>query len=102
MLQIKWLFITTYKVAPYFRVTLLARVPHAYIICENSIKFEFETVNQPGFEHGSLGPATLTIELHSIDNIFFIFILSENLHIETKIQFYIQKRFFIFFKEYKF
>ena len=34
-----------------------------------NFQFEFETVNQPGFEPGFLGPkaATLTIELHSFD-----------------------------------
>ena len=70
MLQLEWVFITDYKGTCYYRVTVLARVPHACIINEISIlNFEFKTANQPGFEPRSPVPkeAILTIELHSID-----------------------------------
>ena len=68
MCILKWLFLNTYKGVPYCRVTVLARVLHACIFCENSI-FDLkltQRTRQDLISDLRAGPkaAMLTIELH--------------------------------------
>ena len=69
---LKWLFIPTYKGAPITGLQCLLEYRTLVLFIKHQFLFEFETVNQPGFETGSPGSkgAMLIIELKSINKYF--------------------------------
>ena len=76
ILQLKWLFNTTYKtVHSHCDYNQQRSIICSYYLCiKNSIfDYNLRHTNQPGFEPGSPGPkaAMLAIELHSNDTIDF-------------------------------
>ena len=68
----QWLH--NYSLSGYLSLPTRVGTTQLYYFWKVIFRFEFETANQPGFEPWSAGlkPATLTIELHSINHYFWL------------------------------